>query len=784
MKNLIAKLLKTDHSSRSNIKNELGEFLHYFNQFRSHSSWNANLEEKLALILSKERREQIMYLPGLILLYERALESSPKSEKFKESFRNEIKQKFPRLTRSDYFRIIFADFYYQERDMAQLLMGHVHDGCKELMGTTKESLFSNFHSRSYQAFEMARGEVLSRNDLQNTIKHEVSVIYDALFRPLGDKKVKSLFQASYSHLAEIYGLLPSFSFIVSVLPESLLTEQQLSLLSRAQIESVLVEKTAKLEEANKQLRNEIHEKEKIQKALKENVDRSNRIIENAMDAVVLMDGTGTIIFWNNQAESIFKWKSEEVIGRPLAECIIPEDKRLDHERGLNYYLRSGKHKFLNSRIEDSGITKDGEIIPLELSIVANRVQGEIIFTSFIRDISNRKRYEQELMSAKIKAEKASKSKADFLSTMSHEIRTPMNGLSGTIEYLLAENPREDQIESLKLMRHSSESLLVILNDILDLSKIEEGHVEFDKREFSIKELCQHIISTYIQRAEQKSIKLNLSLDENAPDQLLGDPVRLSQILNNLVSNAIKFTLHGEVCLEVALLRTTQSSATYRFTVSDTGIGIAKGNIGKIFDRFTQVHDQSHNTLSGTGLGLSISKKLLELQNSNLIAESELGTGSKFTFELSFGLLKEPHEMQQTNSQEHESLAGLKILLVEDNRINQIVAERFLAKWNCLVDLADNGEQALDRVMENQYDLILMDIQMPVMNGYQAAEAIRQMQGAQHKEVPIIALTADVLPEVKEEALRAGMNDLMTKPFDSKKLYTMIFNNLKLSNIDK
>ncbi|MEQ9303613.1 MAG: PAS domain S-box protein, partial [Marinoscillum sp.] len=375
MKNLIAKLLKTDHSSRSNIKNELGEFLHYFNQFRSHSSWNANLEEKLALILSKERREQIMYLPGLILLYERALESSPKSEKFKESFRNEIKQKFPRLTRSDYFRIIFADFYYQERDMAQLLMGHVHDGCKELMGTTKESLFSNFHSRSYQAFEMARGEVLSRNDLQNTIKHEISVIYDALFRPLGDKKVKSLFQASYSHLAEIYGLLPSFSFIVSVLPESLLTEQQLSLLSRAQIESVLIEKTAKLEEANKQLRNEIEEKEKIQKALKENVDRSNRIIENAMDAVVLMDGTGTIIFWNNQAESIFKWKSEEVIGRPLAECIIPEDKRLDHERGLNYYLRSGKHKFLNSRIEDSGITKDGEIIPLELSIVANRVQG-------------------------------------------------------------------------------------------------------------------------------------------------------------------------------------------------------------------------------------------------------------------------------------------------------------------------------------------------------------------------------------------------------------------------
>ncbi|MEQ8474472.1 MAG: response regulator [Marinoscillum sp.] len=784
MKNLLTRLFKADNSNRSSIRSELNEFINYFHQFRTHSSWNGNLEEKLTFILSKDYQEQIIFIPGLILLYERALDGSPKANRFRQTFREEIRRKFPTLTSQEHFKIIFETALYQERSMSLLMLSHVHDDCKELMGTTKESLFDNFINKANQAFELAQADVLSRSDLQNTIKHEVSVIYDSLFKPLGDKKVKSLFQTSYTLLGEIYSLLPSFSFIVSILPESLLTEQQLSLLSRAQIESVLIEKTAKLEEANERLRNEIKEKEKVQSALKDNADRLNRIIENAMDAVVLMDGTGTILFWNNQAESIFKWKSEEVIGRPLAECIIPEDKRAEHERGLNYYLRSGKHKFLNSRIEDSGITKDGEIIPLELSIVANRVEGEIIFTSFIRDISNRKRYEQELMSAKIKAEKASKSKADFLSTMSHEIRTPMNGLSGTIEYLLAENPREDQIDSLKLMRHSSESLLVILNDILDLSKIEEGHVEFDKREFSLKELCQHIVSTYIQRAEQKSIKLTLDLDDNCPDQLLGDPVRLSQILNNLVSNAIKFTLHGEVHLAVSLVKSNRESATYRFMVSDTGIGIAKGNIGKIFDRFTQVHDQSHNTLSGTGLGLSISKKLLELQGSNLTAESELGTGSRFYFELVFGHDKQHHEMQLIHETDTENLAGTKILLVEDNRINQIVAERFLKKWKCQVDFADNGEQALDRVMENHYDLILMDIQMPIMNGYQATEAIRKMPGIHLREVPIIALTADVLPEVKEEAIRVGMNDLMTKPFDSNKLYSMIINNIKFSNIIK
>lgn len=784
MKNLISKFLRADRDSRNSAKAELAEFIDFFHQFRAHASWSGNLEEKLIFIEGKEFRDQIIFLPGLVLLYERALDSSSKGNKFRESFRKEIKQKFPVLTKTEYFRIIFEDTLQQERGMAQLLLNHVHDDCKELMGTTKESLFINFSSQISRAFELAKHETLSRSGLQNTVKNEVSAIYDALLRPLGDKKVKSLFQASYSLLGEIYGLLPSFSFVISILPESLLTEQQLSLLSRAQIESVLIEKTAKLEEANSKLRKEIAEKENIQTALKENVNGLNRIIENAMDAVVLMDGSGTILFWNSQAESIFKWKADEVIGRPLAECIVPKEKRADHERGLDYYLRSGRHKLLNNRVEERGITKDGEIIPLEFSIVANRVSGEVIFTSFIRDISDRKHYEQELMSAKIKAEKASKSKADFLSTMSHEIRTPMNGLSGTIEYLLAENPRADQIESLKLMKHSSESLLVILNDILDLSKIEEGHVEFDKREFSLKELCQHIISTYIQRAEQKSIRLNLHLDSDAPDQLMGDPVRLSQILNNLVSNAIKFTLHGEVTLKVELLASSSSKVTFRFMVSDTGIGIAKGNIGKIFDRFTQVHDQSHNTLSGTGLGLSISKKLLELQNSNLEAESELGTGSRFYFDLSFDQNEKHPKLQQVSKSDNENLSGLKVLLVEDNKINQIVAERFLRKWSCEVDFADNGEQALDRVMENSYDVILMDIQMPVMNGYQAAEAIRQMPGINHKEVPIIALTADVLPEVREEALRVGMNDLMTKPFNSERLYSMIVNNLNLSNVGR
>lgn len=774
MKNLIFKLLGQEDKPKGNIHTEIISFLVEYDQLRNEAYWGENLESKFQLIIEKEKEDRWMYLPGLYLLHERAISSRlENAQKFKEQHRRKFKSKYPALATSNMFKIIFDSGSVQENAMSHQLVDHI---TAEFEAITNQKLviYEDYHIEIDKSFLLSHSHKLGKSELQLAIKQEVSHIYEVMRSIIGDRQTKSLFQASYALLAENYGLLPSFSFIVSILPESVLTEQQLTMLSRTQIETVLIDKTSKLEEANERLRKEIEEKEKIQRANEENADRLNRIIENAMDAVVLMDSSGRITFWNNQAETIFKWKSEEVIGKQLAEYIVPENRREMHERGLNHFLKVGNHKILNRRIEDFGVTKEGVEIPLEFSIVANRVDGEVIFTSFIRDISDRKRHEEELLNAKEKAEQASKSKADFLSTMSHEIRTPMNGLSGTIDYLLSENPRPDQMDSLKLMRHSSESLLVILNDILDFSKIEEGHVEFDHREFSLREVCQQIISTYLQRADQKSIKLILNLKEGIPDLLMGDPVRLSQILNNLISNAIKFTLHGQVELSVNLLDQSNSKAKLRLMVKDTGIGIAKGNIDKIFDRFTQVHDQSHNTLSGTGLGLSISKKLLQMVGSDLIAESELGTGSTFYFDIFFtkGVSKTAQLNQEINNT--LSLEGINILLVEDNQINQIVASKFLKKWNCNVVLADNGEQALDEVMTTDFDLILMDIQMPIMNGYQAAEAIRNMPGKLN-EIPIIALTADVLPEVREEAMRAGMNDLMTKPFNADKLYHTIVN---------
>ncbi len=760
--------IERENGANDDFHSEVKHLLQGFNACREQIHWDENLESKLQLILGKNLEDRWKYLPGLFLLNEHLLSThSEESDEFKSQHRALFKNNFPKLAATNAFQLIFKNTDDQEQALAHLMV--------DLLIKNKSESQQASHIEIDQTFLKRESCDQAKAKLQTDLREAFSHIYKTLCENVGKSQAKSIFQNSYVNLADNYGLMPSFSFIVSILPEPVLTEQQLRMLTRTQIETVLIEKMTRLEQANARLTSEIKAKERIQTANTKNVQRLNQVIENAMDAVILMDGNGKVTFWNSQAESIFAWKPEEVIGQLLVDLIIPENQREEHLRSLNYHKTVGKHKSINRRIEEYGVTKHGQLIPLELSIVTNLVEGDLIYTIFIRDISDRNHAEKELMNAKIKAEQASVSKAHFLSTMSHEIRTPMNGLSGTIDFLLGENPRKDQIDSLKLMKNSCKSLLVILNDILDSSKIDEGHVEFDHREFSLREICQQVVSTHRQKAAEKSIELSLALAEQVPNMLMGDPVRLSQILNNLVSNAIKFTLHGQVTLKVQSLEDYDKKTRLKIIVEDTGIGIAKGNIDKIFDRFTQVHDQSHNTLSGTGLGLSISKKLLQLAGSDLIAESELGTGSTFAFEMSFEKAMVQKTVMTVQKNTPLELDDTRILIVEDNQINQIVASRFLKKWNCSVALADNGEQALDQLMGSEFDLILMDIQMPIMNGYQATEAIRQMPGV--KDIPIIALTADVLPQVKEEALKVGMNDLMTKPFDSNKLYQIIAKNI-------
>ena len=392
-----------------------------------------------------------------------------------------------------------------------------------------------------------------------------------------------------------------------------------------------------------------------------------------------------------------------------------------------------------------------------------------------------------LILSKSKAEEASKSKAEFLATMSHEIRTPLNGVIGLTHLLLEDDPKQEQIENLNALKFSAQNLHAVVNDILDFSKIEQGKIELEEIEFRLYEVVKAIIAALSYRAKEKQIELNLNYDENVPSLIIGDPTRLGQVLNNLLNNAIKFTDKGSVSLNIRLLNTIAAQAQIEFEVKDTGIGIPKAKQKMIFDRFTQSSTSTARKYGGTGLGLSICKNLLALKGTELLLESDEGKGAKFYFSLNY-----KHKSSSTeNIQPHSTLksepannAILKILVAEDNLLNQKIIAKFLAKWNMKYTLVENGLDALDRLNSSDYNLILMDLQMPKMDGLETTQSIRKSSKLKVRNIPIIALTASAMLDVEADIKLAGMNDYISKPFNPDDLYhkIMLLTNLNSSSI--
>lgn len=382
---------------------------------------------------------------------------------------------------------------------------------------------------------------------------------------------------------------------------------------------------------------------------------------------------------------------------------------------------------------------------------------------------------EQLEKAKQKVEKGSKAKSEFLSTMSHEIRTPMNAIIGMTNLLVKDNPREDQLEQLEILDFSAKTLLSLINDVLDFSKIEAGKIEFENVAFNLENLLNGVLESFRFTAEKKDVPLYLDYDEDLPESIGGDPNRLTQILNNLVSNAVKFTEEGSVGIIADLTERDEDQLKIQFTITDTGIGISEDKQGEIFKSFTQERSETSRVFGGTGLGLTISKKLVDLQGGTIDLESEKGKGSTFYVELPFKT-KGKAEEQRASLRNHakempESLQGTKVMLVEDNAINQKVMIRFLEKWGIEVILAENGRQAVEKMTEiSAVNLVLMDLQMPEMDGYEATRRIRKLDDKYKSDVPIVALTAAALKEVKEKVFASGMNDYLTKPFNPPELH--------------
>ncbi len=378
--------------------------------------------------------------------------------------------------------------------------------------------------------------------------------------------------------------------------------------------------------------------------------------------------------------------------------------------------------------------------------------------------------EKRLNEALSQAQEVAELKTQFLSNMSHELRTPMNAVVGMTDILIQENPRPDQLEHLNVLRFSSGNLLHIINDILDYSRIEAGKTEWDNNPFVLRSLLKNLQASLQPQAQAKNIAFSFEIEPNVPGKLSGDENRLIQVLNNLLSNAIKFTHEGKVNLTVRVKSVSPELCKLVFLVRDTGIGIPADKQQVIFDRFTQVSSDMTRQYGGTGLGLAICKRLLEAQNSRIYVSSVLGQGSEFVFALEFNQVHESVVMEKSPSIISDAIRNVRVLLAEDNAINQLIARKFLEGWGVDLKVVNNGREALAHVKANEVDLVLMDLQMPEMDGYEATRSIRRLQGDHFGKLPIIALSASEANEIGEMYSKCGMNDFVHKPFNPEDLF--------------
>lgn len=490
------------------------------------------------------------------------------------------------------------------------------------------------------------------------------------------------------------------------------------------------------------------------------------VVEDGSDLIFIVDYHGEILYHNSSVEETLGHKPNSLIGKNFFDYILPTSLS---EFKSKYKQSISRH--YNESIEFQFLCKDKKYKYLEFNSInlkhKNKIEGLILDC---RDITQRKNDAEELL-------RAQKTKDQFLANISHEIRTPINGIAG-MATLLSQSPSpEEQTTYLNAIKSAADNLKVIINDILDLASIESGKLKFEHIGFNLKDLLTSLLDTFSVQVVEKGVRLELEITDDANLILIGDPVRLNQILINLISNAIKFTHHGFIRLGCSLEQKERKKCVVRFDVTDTGIGIPKDKLSTIFESFSQADASVTRKYGGTGLGLTIVKQLVELQEGKISVKSMEDKGSSFTVLVPYAIgnlddIAETSLRAKRSQSYRNSLKDLSILLVEDNDINRLYASSILKTWDCTLELAENGYVAVEKLKNNFFDIILMDVQMPVMDGYEATKAIRSGEPPKN-QIPIIALTANATRKDIEKCLASGMNDCIPKPFTPEDLFRVL-----------
>ncbi len=570
--------------------------------------------------------------------------------------------------------------------------------------------------------------------------------------------------------------------------------------ARQQAEQLLEEKSRALYDLNKHL--------------EENARLLEATVVNANDGVIItnadLENGPEIIYVNEAFTKISGYEAEEAIGK--TPRILQGD---DTDRETLDRLKSSLQKGRPFKGELKNYTKDGNPYWLDISIVPIYDENEELthFTAIERNITDRKNFEKELLQekeiaenevkerqrvemqmqeyadklelirfdaleAQEKAEAASQAKTEFLANMSHELRTPMNGIIGMAEMLLSSSLDADQKENAEALHRSGDNLLSILNDILDISKIEAGELEIENVPFHLSTAMRQIIQLFLPLAEDRGLELVMEYDKSAPDIVIADLGRVQQVLRNLVNNALKFTEEGSITLVMRITEDDGKPSMY-MAVEDTGVGIPRDKLDTIFEKFTQADASVTRKFGGTGLGLAITENLVDLMDGEIGVDSIECEGSTFWFKIPFEIARENEKPVNLYD---ETLDGveiaiskdIKILAVDDHPVNQIFVQKLLKRLGFNnVDMAEDGQQALDMIEANEYDLVLMDCQMPVLDGYQAATMLREREQGTDKRLPVIALTANAMVGDREKCIKSGMDDYLSKPIKPDKLLALM-----------